>query len=294
LADAGSGDPAYKVTRPSSLAQQTGFWLGGVCARDGRAPGRQPGGFTRVDLVVGVGVVLGLMAWLGWAFLGENGRRARCAGNLAAIGRAMQGYAGDHGGMLPPASVNVGKVQTTWDLTIVPFLVPGQGADNNSQLAVTVPRFYACPSDHLAHSGTIRSYSMGNNDMTLQNWPPGPHAATGVGLTWDKASVSRLLGDDALQQPEALPGVKLSAIPDPANTVLVAEMIAPDNTLGKFPWATVSGSGRLGQALPDGGASFHGGRFNYLMVDGHVEPLSTLQAGAVDGQAGIWTIKEGD
>ena len=39
LADAGSGDPAYKVTRPSSLAQQTGFWLGGVCARDGRAPG---------------------------------------------------------------------------------------------------------------------------------------------------------------------------------------------------------------------------------------------------------------
>ena len=255
---------------------------------------RRNGGFTRLDLLVVTGVVLFLGGWLGYACLGEHGRRWRCASNLSALGRALHGYAGEHGGMLPPASVNVGKVQSTWDLDVFTFLQPGLAKDDNAQLAATVPGYFACPSDRLAHAGTIRSYSMAGHDMSAQNWPPGPHSATGVGLTWDKPSVSRLLGEDALAHPETLPGVNLSVIPAPADTALLAEVIAPENALGKLPWAAVAGSAASGQALPDGGATFHGGRFNYLMVDGHVEWLSVLQAGAVDGKAGIWTLKKGD
>jgi prepilin-type processing-associated H-X9-DG protein len=44
----------------------------------------------------------------------------------------------------------------------------------------------------------------------------------------------------------------------------------------------------------DNSTKFHGGRFNYLMIDGHVELLSPLQTGSFDGTSGIWSLKEKD
>ena len=255
---------------------------------------RRAGGFTRLDLATVVGLALLLGSWIGYSYLGERGRVARCTGNLNALGKAMHNYAGEHDEMLPPAAVNVEKYQTTWDLEVFTYLKPGLATESNTKLAQAVPHYFACPSDRLPHSGTMRSYAMSSNDMTIQNWPPGADSATGVGLNWDKQTVSRLLNEDALKVPKLLPGIKLADILAPAETVLLAEMIAPDNVLGKVQLASVSGTFQQRQSLPDGGAKFHYGRLNYLMVDGHVEWLSALQTGALDGKAGIWTLKKGD
>jgi len=186
--------------------------------------------------------------------------------------------------------VILGKYETSWDLAVFRYLTPGQAKENNAAQAQTVSRTFACPSDHLPHAGAVRSYSMGSNNMTLQNWPPGPNTATGVGLNWDKASIQRLLGEDVPEKPESLPGVKLADIPSPARTVLLTEMLSPDNAMGKYLLASISGSAQQRQALTNAGVNIHHVRLNYLMVDGHVEPLSLLQA--FDGSGGIWTLKQ--
>ena len=36
---------------------------------------------------------------------------------------------------------------------------------------------------------------MSAHNMSLENWPPGPDNETGVGLVWDRNSMSRLLGE---------------------------------------------------------------------------------------------------
>jgi prepilin-type processing-associated H-X9-DG protein len=250
--------------------------------------------FTRLDMAVLIGMAALLLAWFGIGQVGERGRTLHCAWNLAALGKAMHRYANEHDDALPAAGVNVGQYQTSWDLRLLPYRAPGLAKQNNEELARTVSRFFSCPSDKIWHRGSTRSYAMGSNDMTLQNWPPGGDSATGVGLNWDKPAVLRLLNEDALKQPEILPGVKLADIPVPAKTVLLTELIVPNNVIGSYQAASVSGCVQQQQPFPDGGAKFHGGRFNYLMVDGHVELLTPLQTGAFDGTGGIWTLKKGD
>lgn len=250
--------------------------------------------FTRVDLLTLIVLVLLLAAWAGLSFTGERGRINRCAGNLNDLGKAMYRYASDHNEGIPAASVSIDKVQSTWDLKVFQFLKPGLAPDDYEKLASTMPRFFSCPSDHLQRSGAPRSYAMSSNDMMLHNWPPGQNTVTGIGLGWERQTVLRLLNEEALMSPATLPELKLSALPDPAQTVLLTELIAPNNVMGGVQGATVSGSAAQTFSLPDGGRSFHKGRLNYVMADGHVETLSGLQTGAIDGKAGIWTIRKGD
>jgi prepilin-type processing-associated H-X9-DG protein len=186
--------------------------------------------------------------------------------------------------------VNMDKVQTTWDLDLAPYLDGGAGKDDSGEAASKAQRHFLCPSDKMTHSGVARSYAMSGHDMSPQNWPAAAEAVTGVGLKWDKAAVQTLLDEKALGTPEALPRVKVSDIPRPARTVLVAEYIAAENTMGKFASATVSGGAQQLQGSQGGGV--HRWRFNYLMVDGHVESFSPLQSGSLDGKGGIWTIKQ--
>ena len=130
--------------------------------------------------------------------------------------------------------------------------------------------------------------------MSPDNWPPGQESATGVGLVWNKQTALLLLDKDALLKPESLPTVKLSSVPVPADTLLLTELIAPDNVLGGNQRTTVFSPSQQQRFLKDSGAYFHHDRFNYLMVDGHVELLSPLQTGSIDGHRGIWTIKKGN
>jgi prepilin-type processing-associated H-X9-DG protein len=248
--------------------------------------------FSRIDLIAVIVVLMVLGGWLALAYTGENGRIAHCARNLSTLGRAMQTYADHNQGALPPAGIDWGKNQISWDMKLQPYLQTGK--PGTEQSFATMPRFFFCPSDNAQHTGTPRSYAMGANDMSPDHWPPGPDSATGVGLWWDAHTMPPLLGDMTTQKAEQLPVVKLSDISHPANTVLLTEFIDPNNNLGSTRQTSVSGPFQQRQFFTDGGASFHHGRFNYLMVDGHVELLSPLQAITPGARGNIWNIRKSD
>lgn len=254
--------------------------------------------FTRVDLLALIVVVLLLGVWFGSAYLGEHGRTIRCERNLSALGKAMHGYANENNDAIPNAGINLGRTQSSWDVKLFPYLKPdlakSKGAYEQRELRLAVSPFFVCPSDSANHREAPRSYAMGGNDMLPDHWPPGQDSATGVGLWWDKRTVLSLLDSDALKNPESLPVIKLSSVPDPADTLLLSEFIDPNNNLGSTRQVTVLGTSQQRQFFNDGGAHFHHGKFNYLMVDGHVESLSPLQTGSFDGSAGIWSLKKGN
>lgn len=241
--------------------------------------GRRERAFTRLDLcfaVVSVTVLLGLAVL---NLTGERGRTLRCAHNLKKLGQAMEEYAGDHGGGLPPA--NIQQSQATWDLLIAPYLRPDLGISHLAYARRVLERGdipdLHCPSDTLVRKAP-RTYIMSGHNMWKENFPPGPDNATGVGLEWNEWRVKTMLGERALEQSktngDTLDLVKLSWLPDPANTLLLTEVVHPNNAAGR-PWMTTVFSARQQVELFKGDrALFHGGRFNYLMADGHVELLS--------------------
>ena len=277
-------------------------------ARTGRAPANKPnlrsGGlrprrhfrfagehaFTRTDLLAIVVVVVILGGLLGQACLGETGRSRRCAANLSVLGRAMQDYVDQHNGALPAASIDYGTNHLSWDTALRPYLHAGQAG--TEKYFTSLPRFFLCPSDNFPHSGTPRSYAMAGNDMWPDHWPPGPHSPTGVGLWWIYWTMPPLLGDKVEPKMDQLPVVKLSDIPHPDRTVLLTEFIDAKNTVGNTWQATVYGASQQLEFFTNGGASFHHGKFNYLMADGHVEALAPLQTGGLDTSAGIWSMNK--
>jgi prepilin-type processing-associated H-X9-DG protein len=244
--------------------------------------------FTRLDMMVLIGLVVLLLAWFGLGQFGERGRIAKCAANLKILGQAMQSFGNDHGDALPPASIDPQSI--TWDAQIAPYL-PRNRVKNGIE-----PSFQ-CPSDRLAHA-RARSYSMSAHDMQPGNWPPGPDNATGVGLVWNKANIQRLLGDGAVDttatNTEILAMVKRSSIPSPADTMVLTEMINSGNNLKDAGMAAINNPGQQSGQLINDKTRIHYGRFNYLMLDGHVELLSPLKTGVASGARNIWSISKTD
>jgi len=287
----------------------------------------RPGGFSRTDLVVTVAVLACLAAWFIWLHGGERGRIAACAGNLRVLGQAIHSDAQDHDNQLVPAGIDVGKSKVSWDVELYPYLNPGLApstapGSRGELLLASAPRFH-CPSDTFNRGANPRSYAMAARDMQLAGWPPSSEDKTGVGIWWMQRTVRSLLGDnaweDAQAHPEKLPRLKLSVVLAPKNTLDLTELLLPNNRLGQvseairvfhpneqrmLPFVANTNNHtmqyrRIGgspeEVFGDNPNRFHFGKFNYLMIDGHVELLTASQTGG-DGfpPAGIWTIKPGD
>ena len=251
---------------------------------------RMAAAFSRTDLLAGMAVVVLLAALFALKFTGERSRIASCKHNLRILGDAMQDYASSEGDSLPPASI--AKLGLAWDAQILPHL-PSKVVRNG------IDRAFQCPSDKVPRSRP-RSYAMSAHNMSVEDWPPGPDNKTGVGLVWDANSMNRLLDDQEAASAEtdkdSLAMVKLSGIPSPADTVYLTEAINGNNNIKEIRSAAVSGSGAQMGGLRTAAEQqrFHLGRLNYLMLDGHVEALSPLQTGSLDGNAGIWSVKKGN
>jgi prepilin-type processing-associated H-X9-DG protein len=256
---------------------------------------RGAGAFSRIDLLAVLLVVLLLGGWLGLTHLGERGRIARCARNLEILGEVMQGFATDHGGALPPAGVEA--LPTTWDVQLSPYLKPGPaksaGLSDPRRLLEAVAPNFVCPSDSFQRGVPPRSYAMSGHDMKPDNWPPGPDNSTGVGLWWGPGEAHRLLGYET-DNLNDLALVKLTWLPDPASTLVLTECPGMGNRLAQAEDLRVESVAQQAKAFNSRRPPYHDGRFNYLMADGHVELLTPLQTGGMDGHAGIWTIKKGD
>jgi prepilin-type processing-associated H-X9-DG protein len=237
--------------------------------------------------------------WFACARLGERGRTSTCARNLAVLGQATHSWAIEHGGSIPPASIE--SPLLTWDMQVQHYLRPGLVVSNSAyaqrQLEKAVaPRFH-CPSDPFVRAEP-RSYAMARHDMQPENWPPGPHNTTGVGLRWQRASLNTLLDSEAIAAAttnrDALALVKLSWVPAPADTLLLTELIQPTSVMGSLLSATVGNVAEQTTPFKGDASQIHRGRLNYLMVDGHVETLAPFQTGNAAGNGGIWTIEAGD
>ncbi|MEI8288535.1 MAG: hypothetical protein WCH99_03625 [Verrucomicrobiota bacterium] len=293
-----TGDNEIKTTVNSGMGKKL------QAGRRTLAGQRRERAFTRLDLCVVVVVSAGLLGLAGLTFTGERGRIAQCKYNLKKIGQGMQQYAAEHEGALPPASSSITGV--TWDQLLTSYLRPDLVVSNSAyakrQLKIAVAGRFLCPSDSLVRPHP-RTYVMTGHDMQPENWPPGPENATGVGLVWDKMNANKLLENSEWNQATTnrnlLPQVKLSWLPAPANTLLVTELVRPDNVYESQRVTTVGSARQQVEQFRGDRAQFHHGRFNYLMADGHVElmsPFQTGNAGAYDADrpADIWTIKAGD
>jgi prepilin-type processing-associated H-X9-DG protein len=214
----------------------------------------------------------------------------------------MQSYAKDNDNGIPAATILLSREVNTWRTDMAPYLKAGLEKpksiyERRTFLNALEPSF-ACPSDPIRRSG-LCSYSMSAHDMSPDNWPPSSDNKTGMGLWWDKVTVSALLGADVAQaapnRPELLPKLKLSVVSAPANTLLLTEFINRNNTMESTSFAWVGQVAQQQAAFRDDPSRFHFGKFNYLMADGHVELLTALQTGGIgDPPSGIWTIKPGD
>lgn len=242
--------------------------------------------FTRLDLVATMAVMLLLLTIFGTAFFGERGRTLRCQANLKVLGNAMQDFAAEHSDALPPAIIDTKGI--VWDSQIAPYL-PFKLVKGG------IEPVFKCPSDVLPHART-RSYAMSGHDMRNENWPPGPDNATGVGLVWNQESISRLLGEAAakaaMTNTDMLAMMKFSFIHSPSDTMVLTELINSGNNLKEGRWAAIENPGQQVEQLFQSGTRVHHGRCNYLMLDGHVELMSPLQAGDTYGNMKMWRISK--
>lgn len=262
------------------------------------------GAFSMWDLIVILIVVAVLGGWFAFTHMGERGRVIRCTGNLRMLGQSMQSYAKDQDDSIPAATINLEKNHVfTWDMGLFPYLVPSlantkSGYDKKELMQAAQPHF-VCPSDPIQRKSP-RSYAMSGFYMVPKNWPPSSNDHTGLGLVWDSNTVPQLLGSNAVQSakenPDLLPRLKLSILPDPANTLLLTELITGNNVMGNPMTTRVFYTRQQIHAFNDDSSKFHSGKFNYLMADGHVALMSPSETGDKGDkqQAGIWAISGGN
>jgi prepilin-type processing-associated H-X9-DG protein len=256
------------------------------------------GGFTPADalMLVGVLFLLAVLVWAGNLVAGEQRRIFLCAHHMKLLGHAFSDYAHDHDNTLPPAVLDDGTEKTSWDTEIAPYLEPGLAKENSPgqrrTLEAKVAPLFKCPSDREPREALPRSYSMPMYDVNHVGWPPDDNSVGGLGLYLD-AKALRKIGEMLPDGSKTLPAIKLSMALAPSDTALLGERISILNVLWQTKCACISSPKEQFEAKTFESKDFHGGKMNYLMLDGHVELLTPLQTGGIDGHNGIWSIKKG-
>lgn len=143
-------------------------------------------------------------------------------------------------------------------------------------------------------------------------WPPSADSQTGVGMNlsprsqfWNKADDAVGDGSAAHPRPSHQPAIKATILPEPTKTILLTERFHLHNLMGFYERHVIknaedhmaSGEGPAHQQpyFYPPASSIHEGRFNYLMVDSHVELLPPSKTTSDLGLCrGMWSIKAGD
>ncbi len=274
--------------------------------------------FTRKELLVTLAVVavlLGLGALLVVKMRGKSSI-AVCRDNLRQLGAATAVYEQQSGGRLPYAYLHLSdQNQTTWDTLIMSMIraaMRGGKMDEPAPSAKQAGRILLCPADTvpavawaLKWNHGRRTYAMADDNMLPANWPPGPGNATGVGVHWsfgakgDRPPAERIYNFAKTNEQAVF---KLDMIPAPAHTMILTERVRPANVLGNIAGAVINNTADHMEKGAVPSEKYHQGRYNYLMVDGHVESLFPEETVGPRGQTGeqskthqgIWTVKADD
>jgi prepilin-type processing-associated H-X9-DG protein len=271
-------------------------------------------GFNRIDLcvVIFMSTLLLTLAFKQSSKVRIASGTERCVSNLKLIGQGASFYSAQNSEKLPYAFLRRDdRNQISWDTLLSSFLY---NASNEDQQLNSMPAdqrhqsLMLCPEDTVPSVswGNIRpkrrTYAMPWHNMYPQNWPPGWENSTGVGLWWAPYGGTNSNVNTVTNLTDALPSIGINTIFNTTNVMFATDMAQANNILGNSSGAIVkSTAGQLAtNDIPK--ESYHNGRFNYLMVDGHVENLLPAQSVGHTGMAGersethrgIWTISPGD
>lgn len=224
-------------------------------------------GFTLIELLVVIAIIAILAAILFPAFARarENARRASCMSNMKQFGISMMMYAQDYDDRFPAvlAPNNSGSGYLIFDDAIFPYVKSNQ--------------VYMCPS---AYSANTRCYA-------YNPWVAG----------WTNYFYMYFAAPDPSRS------INLSGIPAAANTVLMMESWAPQNSISSYnvrswfpasvvnggvtwanrtsaPWGTYTGSTRnsAGTFISGAGTGIHiSDTYIALFADGHVKAVRAGQ-----------------
>jgi prepilin-type processing-associated H-X9-DG protein len=194
-------------------------------------------------------------------------------------------YTGENDDRLPFAYIRYSEWESiAWDGLIYPFVL--KGCEISSSSLDKRNDLLRCPVDTMGDRN--RTYAMPQHDMSSTNWPPGPENRTGVGLWWSCWAGGNASLTNVVPAVGRIPAVRLEMIHAPADTLLLTEHANSVNSMFAHDGATISGPNDHLDAKTRKMNRYHNGKFNYLMVDGHVELLLPAQ------KQGIWTIQPND
>jgi len=241
--------------------------------------------FTLVELLVVVGIIAVLVSILMPAL--NKARRAAntvvCASNMRQIGLAMVMYCGEHNGCFPCAFIDVGPAPNaggngySWDDMLNRYVGrKDKDADLSNQWMPNGIKLFTCPDDVWDRQVGGVTYKTRSYSMTscLTN---GTYGAVFYGM-----------GTKTLTLTAGWPVnvnfryVKITDAPRSSETLLLVECPYPNgstaqslNRLGSPSGCQVDKpSDQTNQGLIK---PLHGGKWNYLFVDGHVDWLSMDQ-----------------
>jgi|GEM_PF-862038 len=274
----------------------TGWGAGSAGAPCGKAGMT---GLTRRD-VLALLLCIFVLGVIGLKFLGggETRRIWVCKHRLGNLGAAFAKYAKDSGNSLPPAVVDVGRVTTTWDMAVAPYLSGSRSATDpahQEELKQKLWPMFHCPSDTEPRGGEVpRSYSMPMYDVKKVGWPPTEDSQGGLGLYLDADRWKLIREAEPTLPAGSTPAIRLSIVPNPGWTALLVEQITIRNTMFSTNFAATPGPRDQWNAKTISLENFHRGKLNYLMLDGHVERLTIRESGGHAGNGGVWTIRAWD
>jgi prepilin-type N-terminal cleavage/methylation domain-containing protein/prepilin-type processing-associated H-X9-DG protein len=276
-------------------------------------------GFTLVELLVVIGIIALLIGILLPVLnkAQEAGKAIQCASNMRTIGQQMMIYISENKGVIPPAGIiyppSSGSTYnnvSSWDVLLKPYANISDGmtgvVNNSAGVDYSEIKFYQCPDDTYIRTFSTGQYNKRSYAMVAAqpryaqdglSYPP----TLGTGMMTD---VSAAVGSLSIGQfPGANPGfvfLKMVNVPDPTNTLLLAEQFGAGNVLGHM--ATYSSTYGASSSCVTINTPFdqfsnmglsrtpiHSNKWNYLMCDGSVQrlhPIDTLDGTAANN--GVW------
>jgi len=205
--------------------------------------------------------ILGILAALTFPAINAAkgaGKNAACVSNLKQIGVALFSYVADHDGAFPPGSV----VPSPDRSYVTPYLWfqaledEYMGGNSKKGFSTNHPSWQECPA------------------KTFKSWD---RWSVGYGWNYWAGTYTGGVGDGGFgYDPAHAPGYgynsRLAQVTHPSKTIIVGDSMDLPNSSGTYQNIYVYPP--VGVSTPSKfRASRHGGKGNYLMVDGHVEAL---------------------